>query len=339
MTRGAVPSIGVVGVGKWGQNHLRNFATLSSCRLGGICDRDPSVLESVRQQYPDVFVTEDFDALLARLDIDAIVIASSAVTHAPLGLQALESGRDVFLEKPMALSTADGEALLRAAEARNRIVMVGHLLLYHPAVEYLKRLVDAGELGELHYIYSERVNLGQIRSDENALWSFAPHDLSVIGLLIPEPPETVSARGGAYVQERIEDVVFLNVKYPSGRMAQVHVSWLDPHKIRKTTLVGSKKMVVFDDMEPAEKIRIYDKGVDPPTFVTYDQAPTLRFGDIVIPQLRMREPLRIECQHFIDCVRERQRPRTDGESGLTVVRILEAGQRSLERGGEPVRVG
>ena len=339
MSRGSVPSLGMVGVGNWGRNHLRNFSSMSSCRLDTVCDRDPAVLTRVRRDHPDIFVTDDFDALLARPDLDAVVIASSAATHAPLGVQALESGRDVFLEKPMALSSKDGEAILRAAEKQNRIVMVGHLLLYHPAVEYLKALVDEGELGNLHYIYSERVNLGQIRTDENAMWSFAPHDLSIVGLLLDEQPETVSARGGCYVQEKIEDVVFLNVKYPSGRTAQIHVSWLDPHKIRKTTLVGSKKMAVFDDMEPAEKIRIYDKGVDTPDFVSYDQAPALRFGDIVIPQLKMKEPLRIECEHFVDCVRDRTKPRTDGEGGLTVVRILEAGQRSLERGGEPVRIG
>lgn len=333
-----LPSIGIVGIGRWGKNHLRNFATLSSCRLDAVCDRDPKLLQGAKDQYPDVFVTDSFEEMLGRKDLDAVVIASSAVTHAPLGIQALESGRDVFLEKPMALSSEEGTAILAAAEKTNRVVMVGHLLLYHPAVEYLKTLTDEGQLGDLHYIYSQRLNLGSIRQDENSMWSFAPHDISVVGLLFDEEPQSVSARGGAYVQEKIEDVVFLNIRYPSGRVANIHVSWLDPHKIRKTTLVGSKKMAVFDDMEPSEKIRVYDKGVETPDFVSYDQAPALRFGEIAIPQIRMSEPLKIECQHFVDCVRDRKRPRTDGESGLTVVKILEAGQRSLERGGEPVDI-
>jgi predicted dehydrogenase len=216
--------------------------------------------------------------------------------------------------------------------------MVGHLLLYHPAVEMLERMAAQGELGEVYYLNCQRVNLGQIRRDENALWSLAPHDLSVVGELLTEAPVSVSARGGAYIQAGVEDVVFLNVKYPRDKMAHVHVSWLDAHKIRSVMVVGSKKMAVFDDMESTEKVRIYDKGIDLPDFVPYDQAPTLRFGDIVIPQLRMSEPLRIECQHFVDCVRDRERPRTDGESGLRVVRILEAAQQSLARDGEPVRL-
>ena len=331
----SVPSLGLVGVGNWGKNHLRNFSALPGCRVDAICDRDPKVLERVRQSHPGAFVTDDYEALLAR-PIDAVVISSSAVTHAPLGLAALRSGRDVFVEKPMALTDADATAMVREAEAGKRILMVGHLLLYHPAVELLKRLSESGDLGEVYYLNCQRVNLGQIRKDENALWSLAPHDLSVVGEILTSAPVSVSARGGAYIQRGVEDVVFLNVKYPGERMAHVQVSWLDAHKIRSVMVVGSKKMAVFDDMESSEKVRIYDKGIDPPDFVAYDQAPTLRFGDIVIPQLRMTEPLRIECQHYVDCVRDRKRPRTDGESGLQVVRILEAAQRSLERNGEPV---
>lgn len=336
MTTSERPRVGLVGAGQWGQNHLRNFANLAACELIAVCDRDPKVLDKVRKTYPQIFATDDYEQFLAR-PLDAVVIASSAVTHAPLGLSALRSGRDVFVEKPMALSAADAEAMVREAERGQRILMVGHLLLYHRAVEYMQRMVQDGTLGDVYYLHCERVNLGQIRRDENALWSFAPHDISVVGALLPEAPVSVSARGGAYIQSGVEDLVFLNVKYPHDRMAHIHVSWLDPHKVRRTTVVGSKKMVVFDDMEQSEKIRIYDKGIDTPDFVSYDQAPTLRFGDIVIPQLQMTEPLRVECQHFIDCVRERKRPRTDGESGLAVVRILEAAQRSLERDGEPVR--
>ena len=338
MNSAAIPSVAVVGVGNWGKNHLRNFAALPGCRLDAVCDRDPKVLERVREAHPDVFVTADFDDVLARKELDAVVIASSAVTHGPLGLQTLKSGRDVFLEKPMCLSSEEGEELLRVAETNKRIIMVGHLLLYHPAVDYLKSLVDSGELGDVFYVYSQRVNLGQIRQDENSLWSFAPHDLSMVGEFVKEAPISVSARGGAYVRDGVEDVVFVNVKYPGQRMAHIHVSWLDPHKIRKITLVGSKKMAVFDDMESSEKVRLYDKGVSNPDFVSYDQNPSLRFGDIVIPNLKMTEPLRLECQHFIDCVRERKRPRTSGEDGLTVVRILEGAQKSLDQDGTPIKL-
>jgi predicted dehydrogenase len=340
MARGGngLPSIGVVGVGKWGKNHLRNFANLPGCRLDAVCDTDAAILDRVGREHPGVFVTGDFEALLARKDLDAVVIASSAVTHAPLGLQALRSGRDVFVEKPMALSTADAEEMARTAERGKRVLLVGHLLLYHPAVALLKSLVVAGELGDVHYLTSQRVNLGQIRKDENALWSFAPHDISITGDLFEGRPISVSARGGAYIQPGIEDVVFLNVKYPNQRMAHIHVSWLDPHKIRKVTLVGSRKMAVFDDMETTEKVRIYDKGVSPPDFVSYDQTFSLRFGDITAPQLAMVEPLKLECEHFLDCVRERTAPRTGPDSGVEVVRILEAGQRSLEEDGRPVPV-
>jgi predicted dehydrogenase len=245
----------------------------------------------------------------------------------------------VFVEKPLALSVADAEELVKLARDRERILMVGHLLLHHPAVRYMKELVKNGELGDLYYITSQRVNLGKVRQDENALWSFAPHDLSVILHLLEDEPMDVAARGSAFLQGGVEDVVFLHLRFPGGRMAHVHVSWLDPHKLRQFTLVGSRKMVVFDDMEASEKIRVYDKGVDRGNqFVSYSDALTVRSGDIVLPRISLQEPLRIECQHFVDCIRERRTPLTDGEGGLAVVRVLAAAQASLEAGGAPISV-
>ena len=223
------------------------------------------------------------------------------------------------------------------AAEHQRILMVGHLLLYHPAVRYLKDLVQRGELGDPYYVTSQRLNLGKVRRDENALWSFAPHDLSVILHLLGAEPIDVAARGSAFLQPGVDDVVFLHLRFPQGRMAHVHVSWLDPHKTRKFTVVGSRKMAVFDDMEASEKIRIYDKGVERAgEIVSYSEALTVRSGDITIPRVDLQEPLRLECLHFLECVRERKAPLSDGASGLAVVRVLAAAQTSLEQGGAPV---
>jgi predicted dehydrogenase len=242
----------------------------------------------------------------------------------------------VLVEKPLALDAADAHAVVSAAETHKRILMVGHLMLFHPAVEKLKSMIDKGELGRIYYIYAVRVNLGRVRQDENALWSLAPHDVSMIEYLLSDEPESVSARGGTYLQSRIEDVVFVNLRFRSGVSAQIQVSWLDPRKERRLTIVGSHKMVEFDDVHPVEKIRIYDKGVDrPPAFTEYAQFLSIRNGDIHIPQIPMVEPLERECHHFIDCITQGKRPITDGPSALRVVRVLEAAQKSLESDGAP----
>jgi len=266
-------------------------------------------------------------------------VASSAINHYPLAKTLLEAGKDVYVEKPLTLEVEHAETLCRLARANDRILMVGHLLLYHPGVQYLKRMVQDGSIGDLLYVYSQRVNLGKVRKDENALWSFAPHDLSVVLHLLEAEPVDVVARGSAFLQKGVEDVVFVNMRFADGRMAHVHVSWLDPHKLRKFTVVGTQKMVVFDDMEASEKIRIYDKGVDRAgQVVSYGDALTVRSGDILIPKISLQEPLRLECAHFVDCVRERRKPLTDGLDGLRVVKVLDAAQKSLERGGAPVAI-
>jgi predicted dehydrogenase len=331
--------IAVVGTGDWGANLVRNFARLPGARLLALCDADPARLAKASGQVSGVRAMTDVGEVCAADDVQAAVVSASAVSHHPLARRLLEAGKDVYVEKPLALQVDHAEELVRIARERGRILMVGHLLIYHPAVQYLKRLVDTGELGQVYYLYSQRVNLGKVRRDENALWSFAPHDLSVILHLLGEEPEDVVARGSAFLQGKVEDVVFVDLRFRGGRMAHVHVSWLDPHKLRKFTVVGSQKMAVFDDMEASEKVRIYDKGVDRVgEVVSYGDALTVRSGDILIPKISLQEPLTLECRHFVECVRDRRPPLTSGEDGLRVVKVLAAAQASLEQGGAPVPV-
>ena len=330
--------VAVVGTGAWGKNLVRNFSQIPEAELACCCDSDEEKRKAIAQSYPGVATTGNFDDILADGSIAAVIIASSAVAHYPLAKAALAAGKHVYVEKPLALSTAHAEELVSLAETQKLKLMVGHLLLYHPAVTHLKELVDSGDLGEVFYIYSQRVNLGKIRQDENALWSFAPHDISVILYLLDRLPESVSARGESYLQQGVEDVVFVNMKFPDRKMAQLQVSWLDPHKVRKITIVGNKKMAVFDDTESVEKLKIFDKGVSGVSYESYGDSLTIRFGDIKIPHISMTEPLRAECRHFIDCIMEDKQPLTDGADGVRVVRILEAAQKSMENDGAPVRL-
>jgi predicted dehydrogenase len=332
--------IAVVGCGYWGPNLIRNFARVRDARLVALCDQDAVRLEAAAQDHPAVARVRDYDTLLEDPGLDAVAIATSAASHYRLAKKALLSGKHVFVEKPMCLRAADARDLVTTAADQERLLMVGHLLEYHPAVEFLKGYIEAGYLGDVRYVYSQRLNLGQVRHDENALWSLGPHDIAVANFLLEERPREVCAVGQSYLQSGIHDVVFLTIKYPGEKMAHVHVSWLDPHKTRKLTVVGSCQMAVFDDMEPAEKVRLYDKGVDLPSIPGND--PTLgmklRFGDICIPRLPGGEPLLAECQHFIDCIRDGRTPRSDGLDGLRVVQVLEAAERSLQDGGRPVAI-
>ena len=331
--------IAVVGTGDWGANLIRNFAALPGARLVALCDSDPQRLRAAAARHPDSVACADPAEVAERAEVQAVVVAASAASHHALAKRMLEAGKDVYVEKPLALSVPDAEELVRLAHQRGRILMVGHLLLHHPGVRYLKGMVDRGELGDLYYLYSQRVNLGKVRKDENALWSLAPHDLSVILHLLGAEPLDVVARGSAFLQPAVEDVVFVDLRFPGGKLAHVHVSWLDPHKLRKFTVVGSRKMVVFDDMEASEKIRIYDKGVDRGgEVVSYGDALTVRSGDITIPKISLQEPLKLECQHFVDCVRDRTPPLTDGNDGLRVVKVLAAAEASLRMGGAPVAI-
>ena len=331
--------VAVVGTGDWGANLVRNFASLPNAQLVAVCDSDPERLRRAASKVPQARAYSQVEEGAGDPQVQAAVVSASAAQHHPLARTLLAAGKDVFVEKPLALSVAHAEELVALSAAQQRILMVGHLLLYHPAVRYLKDLVRGGELGDLYYVTSQRLNLGKVRRDENALWSFAPHDLSVILHLVGAEPIDVAARGSAFLQPSVDDVVFLHLRFPNGRMAHVHVSWLDPLKLRKFTVVGSRKMAVFDDMEASEKVRIYDKGVDRVgQIVSYSDALTIRSGDILIPRIDLQEPLRLECLHFLECVRERKTPLSDGTSGLAVVRVLAAAQTSLENGGSPVAV-
>lgn len=328
----------VIGAGNWGRNIVRNFAALRDVELRYVCDLDAKVRAAMAALYPRATVTDDVDAALGD-DVQAAAVAVDVPRHFELARKCIQAGKHTYVEKPLTLSSEDSRQLVDLAGRRGVKLMVGHLLEYHPAVAYMKDAIASGAVGEPLYLYFQRVNLGVVRRAENAWWSLAPHDVSVACYLFGAEPVSVSACGHAYLQEGVEDVVFANLKFADGKMAHIHVSWLDPHKIRKVTLVGSQKMVVFDDMEASEKVRVYDKGAEVQRSVeSYAEAITLRIGDILIPKIAGGEPLRTECQHFIDCIQQDRTPRSDGADGLRVVKVLEAGTRSLASGGEPVRL-
>ncbi len=333
-TRSAPPvRLAVIGCGDWGKNLVREFYQSTDAELVYCCDTQQDRLAGLQRAFPKIQPVTSLEPVWADASIEAVVVATPAATHATIVQQALESGKHVFVEKPIALSPSDAQRCIELAQAQGRQLMVGHLLRYHPAFHALKRLVDSGELGTVHYIYTQRLNLGRIRKDENAMWSLAPHDISMILELFGDSPTSVAAHGASYVQEAVEDVVFMTLQFPDRRIAHIHLSWLDPHKTRKITVVGSRKMVTFDDMEPTEKLRIYDKGAMRDYDSYGDWWITLRSGDIQIPRIDLTEPLKLECHHFLECVRRHQAPLSDGEDGLQVVRVLAAGQRSLEQGG------
>ena len=327
--------VGVIGAGAWGKNHVRTVATLAEAELAGVCDADPKTREKLTRQYPAAHITGDVADLLGR--VDAVVIASPAATHARVARQCIEAGKPCLVEKPFALSTGDAEAVAQAAAKHDVPVLTGHLLVFHPAVERLRTLVQTGELGRIYYLYGLRVNLGQVRADENALWSFGPHDVSVALYLLGETPVRVAAHGKSYLQPKVEDVVFLTMEFGSGVLAHVQLSWLDPHKERKLTVVGATKMVVFDDMEAREKLRIYDKGVQrPPEYGSYGEALSIREGDIFIPKIPNVEPLAAELGHFVRVARRTEPPRAAAADGVAVVKVLDAATRSLHAGGAPI---
>ena len=320
--------VGVAGLGYWGPNLARNLAAIAGCEVAWLCDASEQALERVAAAYPQARRTASLDDLLGDDALDAVVVATPVPTHAELAERVLRAGKHCFVEKPLAQSVADAERTVAAAEEAGRALMVGHLLEYHPGVAKLKEIADAGELGEIHYVYSNRLNLGQLRADENALWSLGAHDVSVLLHLLGEEPYDVEARGEAYMRDGIEDVVFAFLRFPSGRSAHMHLSWLDPHKERRFTVVGSRRMATFDDMDIERKVTVYDKGFDESS-ASYGEYIT-RTGDIWSPRIPNREPLRLECEHFVECIRTGATPRSDGHSGLRVVRVLEALQARLD---------
>lgn len=319
------------GCGYWGPNLLRNFSALPHCQVKYVVDPSPDRRAFVESNFPTTTAIDSYQRVLDDPGIQGVIIATPAATHFPLAKQALEAGKHVFVEKPLATKTSEVDELARCAASGKLIVMTGHTFIYNTAVRYVKKLIEAGELGEIRYIYSQRLNLGRIRSDVDALWNFAPHDISIIQYLLGDPePLSVSKQGMAYMQDGIDDVVFLNLVYPGKIMANIHVSWLDPQKVRKMIVVGSKKMVVYDDIAD-DKIMIYDKGIDKRAELgvnmDFDHPPRADFnyrsGDILLPQVKFTEPLRVEAEHFADCIRNQREPLTGIAHARAVVSILE----------------
>jgi predicted dehydrogenase len=330
--------LGVVGLNYWGPNLARNFDRLGGCDLAWCCDLDEAILDRHRSAFPSSRFTTDLDDLLADDALDAVVIATSVPTHAALATRALEAGKHVFVEKPLALTAADARSVTELAKSRGLIAMVDHLLVFHPGLRKVKELVDSGALGErTFYMYGNRQNLGIVRADENALWSLGAHDISVMIWLAGELPTNVAAWGESYLQPGVEDVVFGHLRFPSGVTGHLHLSWLDPHKMRKMTVIGSERMVVFDDMETERKVTVYDKGPVPRT-TTYGEYIQVRSGDITIPKVDGTEPLRLVCEHFVECVERGERPVSDAAAGLAVVEVLEAMTTSLAEAGRPVTI-
>jgi len=319
-------SIAVVGCGYWGQHLVRNFAQLKTLRW--ICDRHPATLQTYTQLYPELRQTTQLEDILQDDQTQAVVIATPAAQHYSQAKQAITHGKDVFVEKPLALHYREGQELVELAYQAGVILMVGHILEYHPAITLLKKIVHAGELGQICYLYSNRLNLGKVRQEENILWSFAPHDISVISSLLGQDPTSVSTQGGSYLQTGIVDVTVTNLTFDNGIKGHIFVSWLHPYKEQKLVVIGDRKMAVFDDTAREGKLKIYDKGIEWQTGL-----PMPRQTSETTLFLEETEPLKLECQHFLACLEKRQTPLTDGQRGLQVLKVLEASQRSLERGG------
>ena len=324
-------NLAVIGCGHWGRNLVRNFYELGA--LTHICDNDPARLHLMKDQYPGLLAANDYEALLKSDNLKAVIIATPAEQHFSMAEAALLAGKDVLVEKPLALRYSDGEKLVRLAEKLNRILMVGHLLEYHPAILKLEQIINSGELGRIQYMYSNRLNLGRVRREENILWSFAPHDIAVILRLIGDLPLEVTSTGGAYLQPNIADVTVTNMLFDNGVRAHIFVSWLHPYKEHRLVVIGAKKMASFNDGAVENKLLLYDQGMD---WVNGALVP--RKGDGTNIEFDVDEPLKIECQHYLECLRTRESPRTDGPSALNVLRVLQASQRSLQTQGQPVQV-
>ena len=330
--------IGVVGCGYWGPNLVRNFRSLHDCHLKVMCDISEKRLAHLKSLYPEVGGETNFEHVLNGVGVDAVAIATSVRLHHPMARASLLAGKHTFIEKPMAGSTAECEELIEIARDNGLVLMTGHTFLYSPAVRKVKEIVDSGHIGEIRYISARRLNLGLFQKDINVTWDLAPHDIAIIQYIMGERPVSVNCHGSAHVTPGIEDVTTMCLTFREKQTAIVQSSWLDPRKVREMTIVGSRRMIVYDDVAPLEKIRIYDARVEPPphtdTFADFQYA--YHYGDVNIPYLKQEEPLKVECQHFLDCIRQGTTPLSDGEQGLQLVQVLEAASASLKRGGAPV---
>jgi len=331
-------NVGVVGCGYWGPNLVRNFRSLPDCCLKVMCDVKEDRLKHLRSLYPEVACETRYEEMLARADIDAIVVATSVKLHFPMAKASLLAGKHTLIEKPMAASTAQCEELIEIARSKGVVLMVGHTFLYSAPVRKIKELVDSREIGDIRYISARRLNLGLFQKDINVAWDLAPHDISIILYIIQELPHSINCRGGAHIIRGIEDVTSMSLHFSKERSAIIHSSWHDPRKVREMTIVGSKRMIVYDDILSQEKIKIFDARVEQPphydTFAEFQYA--YHYGDIHCPYVKQDEPLKTECQHFLECIRSGKTPTTDGTAGLEVVRILEASSESLRLSGAPI---
>jgi len=337
--------LGIIGCGYWGINLVRNFYAAEECIISATADTSEERRNHVKENFDDIKVISDYRSMLSDNTIDAVVIATPPGSHYSLSREALNAGKHVFVEKPLAMNSGHACELVKLAEEKNKILMVGHTVLYNDAIKDLKNIIDSGDIGDIYYIYSSRLNLGIVRPDVNVMWSLAPHDISIILYLLNKKPVKVAAKGLSYIQNHIEDVVYLNVTFENNINAQVHLSWLDPHKKRDITIVGSKKMLEYDDLSE-ERIKIFDKGIDRhnksgrmaeyETFMEYSLIH--RAGEVVIPKVNINEPLKQECRHFIECIIGNKEPLTSGRSAIDVVRILESAEKSLHDDGSDVAI-
>ncbi len=324
--------IGIIGAGYWGPKHVRNFSELPGARATMVSDLDERRISAIQSQFPGIRTTTNYLDLLNSRDVDGVVIATPVSTHAKLAREAILAGKHVLVEKPLAATSHDAEDLMRLADEHKRVLMVGHTFLYNPAVHALRELVQSGDLGDIFYVYCQRLNLGLFQRDINVIWDLAPHDISILMYVLGMDPMAVGATGSSYVRPGIEDVAYVQLAFPNRVHAAIHVSWLDPNKVRRITVVGSKKMAVYDDVESLDKIRVYDKGVDtPPRTASFGEFQlSYRYGDIHIPHVAGTEPLRVQCEHFLDCIQHGKTPVSDARQGLAVVRVLETAQAALK---------
>jgi len=326
-------NIAIIGLGYWGPNLLRNFSSLSRCDVFYCCDSNQDALDKFLSQYPSTKFTTNYDAILNDRNVRAVAIATPVFTHFELAKKALLAGKHVFLEKPMASSVKECEELVKLAEERDLVLMIDHTFLFTGAIKKIKKLITNGELGDLHYFDSERINLGLLQKDINVIWDLASHDVSIINYLFEElRPVSVMATGGSYINKKFEEIAHIHIDFASGAIGAIHVSWLSPVKIRKILIGGSKKMIIYNDIEPSEKVKIYDKGVSINLEEETSQKPIYRSGDVYIPKIEETEALRSETEHFINCILDDENPLVDGHAGIKVVRILEASDQSLRTG-------
>jgi predicted dehydrogenase len=331
-------NVGVVGCGYWGPNLIRNFRALHDCRMKVICDMDMNRLKQLKSLYPEVQIETEYEKVLADKSIDAIIVATPVRFHHKMAKASLLAGKHTFIEKPMAASSDECEELIAIAEKNGLTLMIGHTFLYSSPVRKIKEIIAAGDIGQIQYISSRRLNLGLYQKDINVAWDLAPHDLSIILYIVEHTPISVNCRGNCHVTPGIEDVTNMAITFPSNQLATVHNSWLDPRKVREMTIVGTRRMIVYDDLEPLEKIKIYDTRVDrPPHYNTFAEFTySYHYGDIYVPYVKQEEPLKVECQHFLDCINTGAEPISNGHHGLELVRILEASSESLKQQGAAI---